>query len=402
MPDEKKDKRQYMRLNTVFPVEFYIVDKESRNAISELYEGFTRNIGKGGMGVFAKTLKCKEGERLDLAPHNTKLKVIMNIPLDKQPVECFATVEWVERRPGPLIDTYYFGISYDFINELEYEKIMDYVQWLRAKPRLIVLGIIFLAICLVLSTVFLFKINMRKNVIKRELSASAAEGKRARAAKIQAENKKSAMETKLEASKRRQVAMQAAVEKLAEQKKALEEISKWKEGDNQDLQITIERLTEEKKILEEKINHEGESIEEEQYAKGETSEKAEDGAAEKFASRLKSEEPNYDKFSELILNERIQGLDAYLSGHRGSIYHAAALFALAELRYKYTDKALAEVNYDEVITLYPKSKYALYSSHRLDQLRRNYNYDYYTLRDFYDEYNLPELFDHRNIEPYIK
>ena len=114
---EMQEQRRYLRLGTVFPIEFQLVNKEDRRPLSELYEGFTQNIGKGGMGIFAKTLKEKDKEFFKFIPHETKLKVIINIPLNGEPIESFATVEWIEKQPGPLVDTYLFGISYDFINE---------------------------------------------------------------------------------------------------------------------------------------------------------------------------------------------------------------------------------------------------------------------------------------------
>src|SRR3989338_6934244 len=167
-----QEKRRYIRLNTVFPIEFQVVDKEDRRPISELYEGFTRDIGKGGMGIFSKTLKDKDKERFNFIPHETKLKIIINIPLDKEPIGSFATVEWVERQPGPIVDTYRFGISYDFINELEYEKIISYVKWLRLKPRLVLFIIAFLAIAFVISSALLFRLNQKRVESEKQLLKS--------------------------------------------------------------------------------------------------------------------------------------------------------------------------------------------------------------------------------------
>ena len=394
------EKRKYIRLNTVFPVEFQLVRKEDRNPISELREGFTRNVGKGGMGIFAKTLKEQDKEFFAFTPNQTKLKLIINIPLDREPIECFATVEWIERQPGPVVDTYLFGVSYDFINELEYEKIMSYVKWLCLKPKLIFLTVILLAIASIFSLVFLFKINERRRESEKRLKVSIAESRRAVKAKEEAEKRKSLMEVDLETIKMRQMVIQAAFKKVAEEKEVLEKISELSEEDRRELELQLEELTRERELLEEQIARE--TMEREEEIEIEEVPSKEEVIAEISEERLKAEETNYNKFRELVLNEKIQSLRAYVSTHRSSIYHAAALFALAELRYKYGERSLAPVNYNQVIELYPGSKYALYSSHRLEQLRRNYNYEYYMLRDFYDSYNLPELFDYREIEPYVR
>jgi len=400
--NQTQEKRKYLRLNTVFPIEFQVVSKEDRRPVSELHEGFTRDVGKGGMGVFAKTLKDKDEDRFKFIPHETKLKIIINIPLDKEPIESFATVEWLEKQPGPIVDTYSFGISYDFINELEYEKIVSYVKWLRLKPTLILASIVLLSVALVFSSTLLFQVHRKKTENEKQLLKSLSEGKRAKIARQAAEKKASEAKTELEAAKSKDMAMQAALEKLVERKKNFEEISRLSEEDKEELQFQIEELKEEKALLEEQVAK-GEITEE---PKGIGTEKGvleqEEGIQEIPEERLMAEEVNYNNFRELILNEKMRSLSAYVSTHRSSIYHAAGLFALAELRYKNGERGLAVVSYAQVIEMYPRSKYALYASHRMDQLKKNHPYEFHMLKDFYDSYNLPELLDYRNIKPYIK
>ena len=359
-----QEKRRYIRLNTVFPIEFQVVDKEDRRPISELYEGFTRDIGKGGMGIFSKTLKDKDKERFNFVPHETKLKIIINIPLDKEPIGSFATVEWVERQPGPIVDTYMFGISYDFINELEYEKIISYVRWLRLRPRLISFVIAFLAIAFVLSSILLFRLQQKRTEGEKQLLISLSESKRAKAAQMESEKKRSEAEGELETAKNRHRALQSALEKVLEKKRILEEMSKLSEDDKKDLQLQIEGMEREKASLEERIGG-GPAEGGEEAVAGEAVPGAKEESPKISDEQMRAEEPNYDKFRELILNEKIQSLSAYIAAHRSSIYHASALFALAELRYKHGERALAAVSYNQVIEFYPKSKYALYSSHRL-------------------------------------
>lgn len=160
---ESDNRRKYLRLDTIFPIEFQVVGKDRREPISEMKEGFTRNLGKGGMGIFAKTLKEHDKEIFNFVPHETKLRLIINIPLDNEPIESYATVEWVERQPGPILDTYFFGVSYDFINEIEYDRIVNYTKWLRLKPRLILLGVLTLGTC----PYFFYGISVRNKFPKK-------------------------------------------------------------------------------------------------------------------------------------------------------------------------------------------------------------------------------------------
>ena len=46
---EHVERRKYIRLNVVFPVEFQFLDPETGGSISDIKQGFTRDIGKGGI-----------------------------------------------------------------------------------------------------------------------------------------------------------------------------------------------------------------------------------------------------------------------------------------------------------------------------------------------------------------
>ncbi len=398
-----EDRRKVPRLDTIFPIEFQVVDNETRHPLSELKEGFTRDIGATGMGIFAKTLKGHEKELFSFVPHETKLKLLINVPVDQDPIECFATVEWVEKKQQALTDEYLFGVSYDFINEFEYERIMAYVRWLRLRPRIITAGIILLAIGLIAVSYTLYHINERKIQSEKRLAVSVQEGKKAERARLSADNARKEMENALMREEQKRQIMQTLAARLAREKKKLSELSARSEEDRQKLETQLEEYEEEPLWQEEDADIEVESaVEETETQEFRDTQEPDTKEEEGNEERIRSEAVNYARFRESILNEKIQSLDAYLSAHPSSIYHAAALFALAELRYKYGEKGLAEVNYDEVIELYPNSKYALYSSHRLEQIGKNYNYDYYTLKHFCDTYGLPEFYDYRNVEPYIQ
>jgi len=395
---ESDNRRKYLRLDTIFPVEFQVVGRERREPLSEMKEGFTQNIGKGGMGIFARTLKEHDKEIFNFVPHETKLRLIINIPLDKEPVESYATVEWAERQPGPILDTYFFGVSYDLINEIEYDRIVNYTKWLRLKPRLIFLAIVTLALAFLLSMVFLFEVNSRKREKEKELFVCMAEGELAEKAKAVAEENKLKAEAMLKEVETQQATLTANLKKIETEQKALEKRAKLSEEDRTHLQTALEEALEDKAVLERQAEEQPEEAE----LETEVTESAPAGENIIPPERLKSEEGNYKKFKELILDGKIQPLSAYVSSHRGSIYHAAALFALAEIRYKQGDRSLAEANYINVVEIYPRSKYASYSSHRLEQIRRKLTYDAYSLQDLYNTYKLPELFDYRSIEPYYK
>jgi len=106
------NRREYIRISTVFPIEFQLIDSNNK-AISELVEAFTNDIGRGGMAITAKTLKGKGFDEFKLVPHETRLKVFINIPVQKEPIEAIAMVERVSHSSGVLLDECGFGISFE-------------------------------------------------------------------------------------------------------------------------------------------------------------------------------------------------------------------------------------------------------------------------------------------------
>jgi len=396
----KDNRRKYVRLDTVFPVEFEVLDDKGRPAAPP-GQGFTRNVGRGGMCIFYKFFKSEE-KKPDLKPSATRLKLTVNIPLDTDPVECLARVEWIEVSPARRVDTYLFGVSYVEIAEGAYERIERYVRWLVVRKNMRRAAFTFLAAAAAFSFVLMQSAREEARKDRIRLVNTVETAKEVMSEKALTEEKKARMEELLKAIVSEQKKAKSEYRRLAEEKKELEETTRIRQQDTEDLSRRLEELSYEKDELKEKmLRLETESIrEEEETVETEAEKEAEDRKL--YEKRLADEKPNYDKFKEYILSEKLQSLAVYLYSHKSSVYYAASLFALAELRYKYDDKILARENYEEIIENFPNSKYALYASHRLDQLNENDNYESVTLRRLYEEYNLPELFDYRNIEPYVK
>jgi hypothetical protein len=121
------------------------------------------------------------------------------------------------------------------------------------------------------------------------------------------------------------------------------------------------------------------------------------------AGMIEAEKDVYNAFRNYILNEEIYSLDRYASGHRSSVYHAAALFALAEMHYRRgTMKEMTIKAYEDIIRAYPLSKYASYASHRIEQLERDLPYAARDLRFYTIRFDLPPITDYRELEPYKK
>jgi hypothetical protein len=151
---ELLERRNYIRTNTLFPVEFQVVDKEN-NPLSYIFEGFTENVGTGGICVEARTEKGRDVFKF--IPKITRLKVIVNIPSSELATVTYATVRWLRVISEPLLDTCLFGIEYEEIGSDRQKMIQHYVLWLNLKPKLILMAFIILVTAVVFLTYLAIK-----------------------------------------------------------------------------------------------------------------------------------------------------------------------------------------------------------------------------------------------------
>jgi len=132
----KQDRRNYLRLDAIFPIEFQLVDNK-KEPKSPMLQGFTRNVGKGGMCLEIKSEKGKIP--FDIIPKQTKLKLTINIPSSALATDSYVTVRWSRKISEYIFDTYIFGIEYDEIEPDNQSMIERHVLWLHRKPKIILL-----------------------------------------------------------------------------------------------------------------------------------------------------------------------------------------------------------------------------------------------------------------------
>ncbi|MEW6101667.1 MAG: hypothetical protein AB1481_05175 [Candidatus Omnitrophota bacterium] len=119
----EKEQRKYIRLDSVFPVQFCIIDRRSGSALSEWLQGFTNNISKGGICLFANNLTPQVLDLLNA--HTALLSLQIEIPFSKKTVKAKAGISWVKELPD-FPGRYLMGLSYEEIAPLENNKIIRY------------------------------------------------------------------------------------------------------------------------------------------------------------------------------------------------------------------------------------------------------------------------------------
>lgn len=143
--DRKIQRRRYIRLDSVFPVDFRLVTQDNQTFLSDWIQGFTNNISRGGICLSVNNLKPEFIDLIQKGEVNLLLKI--QIPLSSQATQAQGKTIWIKavsNQPGQYI----IGISYSEISTLANKHIVGYA-WMRyLVPRfsfglliLLVLGI---------------------------------------------------------------------------------------------------------------------------------------------------------------------------------------------------------------------------------------------------------------------
>ena len=137
-----KERRKYLRLDSVFPVGFKLVYPDGKEDV-EMIQGFTSNVGKGGICIEVNHLPS--GYTDGLKNPDIRLALDIEIPLHALPARALVKVSWVKPVPD-FPGRFMLGVEYNQINPKHNHKIMHFAWGKRYFPRIAIITIAFLII----------------------------------------------------------------------------------------------------------------------------------------------------------------------------------------------------------------------------------------------------------------
>ena len=161
------ERRRYVRLETVFPVEFRIISRETGEDISGLQQGFTRNIGRGGMCL--EVNEVEDGLAKKIHSPDSDLMVYINMPHKEQPITARARIRWDKKITDNYPNKYLFGIEYVEIDDLTRKLILGYARQRRRRPKIIAATILFLAMACGLLIWQINAVVIKKGLTEKQL-----------------------------------------------------------------------------------------------------------------------------------------------------------------------------------------------------------------------------------------
>ncbi|MBU1998513.1 MAG: hypothetical protein ABIG46_08085 [Candidatus Omnitrophota bacterium] len=170
MASKKKDsfseRRHYIRLDTVIPVQFMLVDVNTKQNVTDWMQGFTNNISNGGLCLRVNNLK-EEVLHL-IRQKKVDFLLELDVPFSYKQAEAACSLAWVEDVEGEgkkkLI-----GLCYEKIAPALNRRIIFYARARRLFLPIIVSIIIILGLGLGLNTYYNYRLVQGNKALIQEL-----------------------------------------------------------------------------------------------------------------------------------------------------------------------------------------------------------------------------------------
>lgn len=231
--------RRFVRLRSIFPVEFRLLDPSTDEPISDFIQGYTADISKGGILLRANNLKSEYIEKLQ--QKTSKLLLHIDLHFGYKPIKATANVVWVTAIKENDRDKCLIGLSFDKISDVARKRFIGYAASIFWLPKLAVF-----IICLLVAAFIVDRaigVNLRRK--NTELISKLADILDKRSAVVgfldQTGIEKSALLVKLEEQQKKITYIEAERERLLDRERELQ-------GNIKDLKLYKEELARTKTV----------------------------------------------------------------------------------------------------------------------------------------------------------
>lgn len=164
---ETIERRKYIRLNVIFPVEFQFVDPETSGSVSEIRQGFTRDVGKGGICIEVNNLE--ESLEQVIKEGKVKVDVRLHMPLSMPETKAVAKIAWYEKIKSGYPNKYLIGLSFLQIDPKDSRRIYFHAQRKILTPAIIAVFFFFLVLGLAYFYAASFSANSENRKLVEEM-----------------------------------------------------------------------------------------------------------------------------------------------------------------------------------------------------------------------------------------
>ena len=130
------DKRKYIRLRSIFPVEFRVVLPEGGEGggfPSPWQQGYTCNVSEGG--ICLETVIFNEAMIEQFRRSDAVWELQIRIPLRHSPISAQARLAWVRKVGGGRAPRYLIGLTFCAIVHSDCDRMLSQARWFSISTR---------------------------------------------------------------------------------------------------------------------------------------------------------------------------------------------------------------------------------------------------------------------------
>jgi len=221
-----QEQRRYIRLDSVFPVQFRVLGQPENRFLSGWLQGFTSNIGKGGICLEINNLNPELSELI--SDPKVKLQLEIELPITRAPIIATAHAVWV-KNISPQANKYLIGLAYERIDAIHNAKIMRYALAKRVFVPAVVTIITVLILALLINGFVNFQLVRRNKMLVNQLVTVTEESSLAKQELKKITDQRKSLEEKLIGLQGRIQGAEKEMQELS-QKAKLEEKAKAEES----------------------------------------------------------------------------------------------------------------------------------------------------------------------------
>ena len=236
----EQQRRKYIRLDSVFPVQFRILSLDGKRFLSDWLQGFTSDIGKGGICLSVNNLNQELAQILK--NQQAKLSLEIEMPVTRNPISALAKVIWVEDTAAEA-NRYLIGLSYEEIDRCQNNRIVRYAWTKKVFAPFALLLIVLLALGFALGSVVNLKLIQGNKALVEQLVKVLQESSIAKQKIKEIAKDRQDLQVKIQA-------LQLRIQTLEEEKEKKENIDS---SEIKQLNSLIDKLSQEKGSLQEEL-----------------------------------------------------------------------------------------------------------------------------------------------------
>ena len=169
------NQRTYIRLKSIYPVAFAFIRSPEDQTHASWQQGYTRNIGKGG--ICLEMIPSGEKTLEQLHSGATYLELSIGIPLSGDPVKAKAKITWSEQVPHDDSGKYLIGLEFTSITPKDRNRMVNYARWVRSSSYAATVVSMTLFVLLVIAGIYSYRMRLENETLVNRLVAAQQEEK---------------------------------------------------------------------------------------------------------------------------------------------------------------------------------------------------------------------------------